>query len=103
MPISTSEIQYQTPQADSNDFSRPTPDHGFSISDTHDRGGLDMSQGEEEEGDISHVKTTTHFDEYELGNVQPEDEYVAKNNDNDNDNDNTSMLDVYHISFLLFN
>ena len=88
MPMSSFEIPYQTPQTGSIS-SGPTLDPSFQKSDTYYGGGLDILREEE---DISRVKTTAHFDEYELGNVGLEEPPAATNNDNENDN--TSMIDV---------
>ena len=64
-------------------------EHQFKRSDTYNGGGLDMPREEE---DISHAKTTTNFDEYELGNVQIEDSPVLPNDNNYDDN--TGMLEL---------
>ena len=81
IPISSSEDAYQTPQANSTS-SRAILDPHFARPDTYDGGRSGLLREEE---DISHIKTTTHFDEYELGDIRPEGRHVGINNDEYND------------------
>lgn len=85
MQPSSSEDPYKNMQAEPNS-SRSLFDPLSKKSDTNIGGKLDMSREEE---DISHAKTTSNFDEYELGNIRLED---GLSNDN-NDNDNTRLLE----------